>query len=127
MVLAVAHPWASSSSYLSSRFSPILAATFMPLAVFSFSAAFPRAIDWRERRGRAACLGRRGGRGRRVAAPRGGDGTLPLHMRAIGRKGDVSEGSGENGSGVGQRVAEARIVAVRAGVSGCAVGAQWWS
>ena len=44
----------------------------------------------------------------------------------IGRKGDVSEGSGENGSGVGERVAEARIVAVRAGVSGCAVGAQWW-
>ncbi|EOD22905.1 vacuolar protein sorting protein 4 [Emiliania huxleyi CCMP1516] len=33
-------------------------------------------------------------------------------MRAIGRKGDVSEGSGENGSGVGQRVAEARIAAL---------------
>ena len=98
-----------------------------PPPPFPRGAAFLRAIDWRERRGRAACLGRRGGRGRRVAAPRGGDGTLPLHMRAIGRKGDVSEGSGENGSGVGQRVAEARIVAVRAGVSGCAVGAQWWS
>ena len=29
MVLAVAHPWASASSYLSSGPSPILAATFM--------------------------------------------------------------------------------------------------
>ena len=63
----------------------------------------------------------------RICRPSRSSITCGAHMRAIGRKGDVSEGSGENGSGVGQRVAEARIVAVRAGVSGCAVGAQWWS
>ena len=52
-----------------------------PPPPFPRGAAFLRAIDWRERRGRAACLGRRGGRGRRVAAPRGGDGTLPLGLQ----------------------------------------------
>ena len=30
VVLAVAHPWASASSYVSRSLSPILAATFMP-------------------------------------------------------------------------------------------------